>query len=88
MFFFNELTNISAGCYMVGKLVGTSGYADDLKLVTPSVKAIKILATICEHYANKFDVQFNGKKSLLIIYKCTWSEPPNLGIVINSVWAT
>ncbi len=28
---------------------------------------------------------FNGKKSLLIIYKCTRSQPPDPGIVINYV---
>ncbi len=61
------------------------GYADDLKLLTPSVKALKILATISEQYANKFDVLFNGNKSLLIIYKCTRSQPRNLGIVIKNV---
>ncbi len=62
-----------------------TGYADDLKLLTPSVNTLKILATICVQYAKKFDVLFNGKKSLLIIYKCTKSQPPNPGIVINNV---
>ncbi len=28
---------------------------------------------------------FNGKKNLLIIYKCTWSQAPDPGIVINNV---
>ncbi len=46
---------------------------------------LEIQATICEQYAKKFDVLFNGKKSLLIIYKCTRSQPPDLGIVINNV---
>ncbi len=49
------------------------------------MNALKILATICEQYAKIFDILFNGKKSLLIIYKCTRSQPPNLGIVINNV---
>ncbi len=60
-------------------------YADDLKLLKPSVNALKILATICEQYVKKFDVLFNGKKSLLIIYKCTRSHPPDPGIVINNL---
>ncbi len=47
--------------------------------------ALKIIATICEQYAKKFDVLFNGKNSLLIIYKCTRSQPPDPGIVINNV---
>ncbi len=49
------------------------------------MNALKILATICEKYAKKCDALFNGKKSLLIIYKYTKSQPPDLGIVINNV---
>ncbi len=36
-------------------------------------------------YAVKFDVLFNGNKRLLIIYKCTRSQPPDRVIVINNV---
>ncbi len=70
---------------MGGVLTGVTGYADDLKLLTSSMKALKILATRCEQYADKFDVLFNGKKSLLIIYKCTRSQHPNPDIIINNV---
>ncbi len=81
----NELANSGVGCYMRGVFSGATGYSDDLKLLTPNVKVLKILATICEQCANKVDVLFNGKKSLLIIYKCTRSQPPDQGIVINNV---
>ncbi len=56
------------------------GYADDLKLLTPSVHALRILANICEKYAAKYDITFNGKKSQLIIYKCKRARPPDPGI--------
>ncbi len=65
----NELANSGVGCYLGGVFAGATVYADDLKLLTPSVNALKILATICEQYAKKFVVLFNDKKSLLIIYK-------------------
>ncbi len=55
-----------------GLILDTS---NDLKLLTPSMKVLNILATICEQYADKFAVLFNGKKSLLLIYKCTRSHP-------------
>ncbi len=70
---------------MGGVFAGATGYADDLKLLTPSVNALKIIATIFKQCAKKFDVLFNGKKSLLIVYKCTKSQAPDLGIVINNV---
>ncbi len=81
----NDLVNSGVGCYMGGVFAGATRYADDLKLLTPSMKALKILATLCEQYAKKIDVLFNGKNSLLIIYKCTRSQPPDPGIVINNV---
>ncbi len=56
---------------MGGLFAVASGYADDLKLLTPSVKALKILPIICEQYTDKLDVLFNGSKYLLFIYKCT-----------------
>ncbi len=62
-----------------------SGYADDLRFVTPNMKALKILATMCEQYADKFDVLFNSKKSLQIIYKCTRSQPSDPAIIINNL---
>ncbi len=44
----NELANNGVGYYMRDVVSGASGYADDLKLLTPSMKAFKILAIICE----------------------------------------
>ncbi len=64
---------------------GATAYADDLKLLTPSLKVLKILATICEQYTNIFDLLFNGNKSLLIIHKRTRSQSPDPGIVINNI---
>ncbi len=66
-------------------MTGVFGYADDLKLLTPSVHALKILANICEKYAAKYDIIFNRKKSQLIIYKCKRALPPDPGIFINNV---
>ncbi len=37
------------------------------------------------YYTAKYDVIFNAKKSLLIIYKCTWRKPPDPNVYINNV---
>ncbi len=66
----DELSKSNVGCHIGGVFAGVFGYADDLKLLTPSVHALKILANICEKYAAKYDITFNRKKSQLIIYKC------------------
>ncbi len=39
---------------MGGVFAGGFGYADDLKLLTPSVHALRILANICEKYTDKW----------------------------------
>ncbi len=70
----NDLENSGVGCYMGGVFAGTTGYADGLKLLTPSVNALNMLVDICNKYPAKYDVTFNAKKIVLIIYKCTWGN--------------
>ncbi len=60
-------------------LVGAFGYADDFKLLTPSVHTLRILANISEKYAVKYDITLK-KKNTLIIYKCKQARPPDAGI--------
>ncbi len=72
----NELSKSNVDCHMGGVFVGGFGYGDDLTLLTPSVHALRISANICETYAAKYDITFNGKKShLILMYKCKWTQP-------------
>ncbi len=80
-----ELEKSGVGCFMRGVYSRAFGYADDLKLLTPTVQALHILTDICIEYAAKYDILFNGKKSLLMIYKCTKNCPPDPAIIINDV---
>ncbi len=68
-----------------GVFAGGFGNADDLKLLTPSVHALRILANICEKYVAKYDITFHGKQSQLIIYKCKQTRPLHTGIYNNNV---
>ncbi len=49
----NELSKRNVGCHIGGVFAGGFGYAEDLKLLTPSVHILRILANICEKYAAK-----------------------------------
>ncbi len=69
----NKLSKSNVISHIGGVFAGAFGYADDIKLLTPSVHALRILANICEKYAAKYDIIFNGKKSQLIIHKCKWA---------------
>ena len=64
----NELKLSHVGCFMCGVFVGAFMYADDLKLLAPSIYALNIMIDICVKFARKYDVLFNDK-SELIIYK-------------------
>ena len=52
------------GNYFVGAL----GYADDIILLCPSVVGLNKMIRICEEYAEKHHILFNGKKSKYLIF--------------------
>ncbi len=85
----NKLCESNVGCHIGGVFTGVLtcafGDAHDCKLLTPIVHTLRILANICEKYAFKYDITFNGKKRQLIIYKCKRAWPPDRGIFINKV---
>ncbi len=46
-----------------GVFAATFGYADDLKLLTPTIRALSKMVIICEQYAARYDVMFNAKRA-------------------------
>ena len=67
--FLQELAASGVGCYMGSVYAGAFGYADDLILLSPSVSALHEMSAMCEGYANRHSVKFNGKKSKVINFK-------------------
>ena len=59
----NRLSKSGVGCYMGNKFMGAVSFADDIKLLTPTFKGMKKLVSICEKYADEYDIKFNGTKS-------------------------
>ncbi len=49
--------------------MGAVSFADDIKLLTPMFKGLKSLVSICEKYAEEYDIKFNGTKSKYMVYK-------------------
>ena len=62
----NELKLSHVGCYMGAIFVGAFMYADDLKLLAPSIYALNVLLDICIKFARKYDVLFNDKSELIV----------------------
>ncbi len=62
---------------------GAFGYADDLKLLIPTIRAMSKMVIICEQYATRYHVMFDAKNSQVIIYRCSAKRPPNPNITVN-----
>ena len=62
------LTEAKVGCHIVGQCVNHLSYADDLVLLSPSVKALQQLLNICSKYTKDFDIAFNPVKTKSMVF--------------------
>lgn len=69
-----RLKNTGVGCYMGHHYLGSLGYADDLKLLCPTIAGLQTLVDTCQKFALDFDLLFNTKKTHCICYS---SKPPD-----------
>ncbi len=51
------------GCW-----IGSVGYADDLKLLSPSAHGLWRMTKICEEFGIDYGVQYNTNKTVCILY--------------------
>ena len=94
------LRHSGIGCHMGGHYVGAIGYADDLTLVSPSIRALNNMLSICSKFAEEYNITFNTTKTVCIKYGsdiiehelvklngCTiaWSDKvKHLGYIVNN----
>ena len=64
-----RLKKSGIGCYVGHEFYGCLGYADDFKLLCPSVKGLRKMLHICEEFGNEYSVIYNSKKTVCI--KCS-----------------
>ena len=62
-----RLSKSGVGCYLGRTFVGALAYADDVVLLCPTPSAMRKLLLLCDDFASEYDVQFNAKKSKLLI---------------------
>ena len=55
------------GCETEGRYAGALAYTDDVTLVAPSFLAMRLMLRACEEFAERYDVLFNGTKSVSIV---------------------
>ncbi len=56
------------GCWIGNHYFGSVGYADDLKLLSPSAHGLRRMTKIFEEFGIEYGVQYNPTKKVCILY--------------------
>ena len=63
-----KLASSGYGCRISQHFVGALSYADDITLLSPSLKGLQYMVNICEEYGKEFHVTFNEKKTTGMVF--------------------
>ena len=96
----SKLKHLDKGCYFCGVFAAALFYADDMAILSPSIKGLSSLLQQCEQYCADWDICLNAKKSRCLYFgkrtniphelmlngkKIEWAEEwPYLGITLKS----
>ena len=64
----SQLIALGKGCYILGRFAAALFYADDMALLSPSVKGLQILINLCSDYCLEWDIKLNAKKSKNLVF--------------------
>ncbi|XP_022828476.1 uncharacterized protein LOC111357912 [Spodoptera litura] len=64
-----ELNGTAVGLRLGDRYVNNLSYADDMVLLSPSIKGIRKLMTICERYAREHNLVYNARKTELLVFR-------------------
>ena len=73
-----DLNKSCMGCYIGNTFCGAIGYADDIILLSPTVKGINNMLQTCSEYGDTYSVKFNAAKSKLLRFGCSQGDIPNI----------
>ena len=62
------LERLDVGCYILEIFMAALLYADDMALLSPSMKGLEMLLATCKEYCDEWDVCLNASKSKLIYF--------------------
>ncbi len=60
-----RLKDSGIGCYLSNSYVGGHAFADDVKMLSPTLSGMQLMYNICENYAEEYNIKFNGSKTCL-----------------------
>ena len=82
------LKSKNVGCYIMSVFLAALIYADDMAILSPSLKGLCILLEVCSDYCVQWDICLNAQKSKLIYFgkRCATIYKPTInGIPIDWV---
>ena len=86
----SRLEHSGIGCYIGNEYYGNISYADDLKLLCPSINGLQKMLDICDVFSKEYFVKYNASKTVAICLpayagKHLWNI---WGISIVLLWPT
>jgi hypothetical protein len=63
-----RLRDSNVGCFIGPWFTGALAYADNLAILAPTAKAMRMMLAICDEYADEYCVRFNANKSKCIYF--------------------
>ena len=71
----SRLERSGIGCYIGNNYYGNISYADDLKLLCPSINGLQKMLDICDIFSKEYFVTCNAHKTIAICYGKTSGNP-------------
>ena len=66
-----RLQRAGIGCYVGHEWFGALGYADDLTLLSPSIKGWQKMVKMCAKFGREFSIKYNpGKSKYMVLSRC------------------
>ncbi len=73
------------GCYLSNSYVGGLAFADDVKMICPTLSGVQLMCNICENYAEEYNINFNRSKSHLLLFKGRQCKTSIKSVHVNGV---
>ena len=62
------LQSLGIGCYIKNVFAAAIFYADDMAVLSPSIKGLQRLLDVCAEYCKDWDIKLNSKKTKNIFF--------------------
>ena len=70
------------GCHKGDHFIGALSYADDLCILSPTIKGLQSMLNVCEEFSKQYDVLFNPKKTQCIHFTKKSNTVENISVYL------